>query len=38
MGDLIYAGIVVAFFALMLAYVSGCVALGKEEASDMERP
>lgn len=38
MGDLLYVGIVVAFFALMLAYISGCVALGKEEASDMERP
>jgi len=38
MGDLMYVVIVVAFFALMLAYVSGCVALGKEETSEAERP
>lgn len=38
MVDLIYVGIVVAFFALMLAYVSGCVALGKDETSETERP
>jgi len=29
MGDVIYVGIVVAFFALMLAYIKGCVALGQ---------
>jgi hypothetical protein len=38
MGDVIYVAVVVAFFALMLAYIKGCVALGKEEASDTERP
>jgi hypothetical protein len=38
MGDLIYVGIIVAFFALMLAYIGGCVALGKEETDDTERP
>jgi len=37
MGDVAYVGIVVAFFALMLAYVKGCVALGKEEPTDAER-
>lgn len=38
MGDVVYVGIVVAFFALMLAYIKGCVALGQEESSDTERP
>ena len=38
MGDVIYVGIVVAFFALMLAYIRGCVALGREETSETERP
>jgi len=38
MGDAIYVGIVVAFFALMLAYIKGCVALGQEETSETERP
>ncbi|MDB4911542.1 MAG: hypothetical protein JWO39_2365 [Gemmatimonadetes bacterium] len=38
MGDLIYVGIIVAFFALMLAYISGCAALGKEETGETERP
>lgn len=38
MGDLIYVGIIVVFFALMLAYISGCVALGKEETGESERP
>jgi hypothetical protein len=38
MGDVIYVGIVVAFFALMLAYIKGCVALGHEETSETERP
>jgi hypothetical protein len=38
MRDVMYVGVVVAFFALMLAYVSGCVALGREETSDTERP
>jgi hypothetical protein len=37
MGDVAYVGVVVAFFALMLAYIKGCVALGKEETSDTER-
>ena len=36
-GDLAYVGIIVAFFALMLAYIKGCVALGKEESADAER-
>ena len=38
MGDVVYVGIVVAFFALMLAYIRGCVALGQEESTDTERP
>ncbi len=38
MGDVVYVGIVVAFFALMLAYIKGCVALGKEASSETERP
>lgn len=38
MGDVIYVGIVVAFFALMLAYIRGCVALGREETRETERP
>ena len=38
MGDALYVGMVVAFFALMLAYIRGCVALGREETSDTERP
>jgi hypothetical protein len=38
MKDVVYVAIVVAFFALMLAYISGCVALGKEESSETERP
>jgi hypothetical protein len=38
MGDVIYVGIVLAFFALMLAYIKGCDSLGKEETSDTERP
>ena len=38
MGDVLYIGITVGFFALMLAYISGCSALGREEASDTERP
>jgi hypothetical protein len=38
MKDVIYVAVVVAFFALMLAYISGCVALGKEEMSETERP
>jgi hypothetical protein len=37
MGDVAYVGIVVAFFALMLAYIKGCVALGREEAIEAER-
>lgn len=37
MGDLAYVTIIVAFFASMLAYIKGCVALGKEETSDAER-
>lgn len=37
MGDVIYVAVVVAFFALMLAYIKGCVALGQEEASNAER-
>lgn len=37
MGDALYVGMVVAFFALMLAYIRGCVALGQEETSDTER-
>lgn len=38
MGDVIYVGVVLAFFALMLAYIKGCDALGKEDTSDTERP
>jgi hypothetical protein len=38
MGDLVYVGVVVAFFALMLAYIQGCVALGSEETAEGERP
>jgi len=38
MGDVMYVAVVVAFFALMLAYIKGCVALGQEETSDAERP
>ena len=38
MGDLIYIGIIIAFFALMLAFISGCVALGREDTSEAERP
>jgi hypothetical protein len=38
MGDVVYVGIVLGFFALMLAYVKGCDALGKEEPSETERP
>jgi len=38
MGDVIYVAVVVAFFALMLAYIRGCVALGQEESSETERP
>jgi hypothetical protein len=37
MGDVIYVGIVVGFFALMLAYIKGCESLGQEEQSDTER-
>jgi hypothetical protein len=37
MGDVIYVAVVVAFFALMLAYIRGCVALGQEETSETER-
>ena len=37
MGDLAYVAIIVAFFALMLAYIKGCVALGREESPDAER-
>jgi hypothetical protein len=37
MSDVAYVGVVVAFFAVMLAYIKGCVALGKEETSDTER-
>ena len=37
MGDVAYVGIIVAFFALMLVYVKGCVALGKEESTDAQR-
>jgi hypothetical protein len=36
--DVMYVGVVAAFFALMAAYISGCVALGKEDTSDTERP
>jgi hypothetical protein len=38
MGDVIYIAVVVGFFALMLAYIKGCDALGKEETSETERP
>ena len=37
MGDVIYVTVVVAFFAAMLAYIKGCVALGREETGDAER-
>ncbi len=37
MGDVIYVGVVVGFFALMLAYVKGCEKLGREEPNDTER-
>jgi hypothetical protein len=38
MGDVFYVGVVVGFFALMFAYIGGCVALGKEETSETDRP
>ena len=37
MGDVAYVALVVAFFALMLAYIKGCVALGKEDTTDADR-
>jgi hypothetical protein len=38
MGDVLYVGITLGFFALMLAYIGGCAALGREDTSDTERP
>ena len=32
--DLIYVATTAAFFALMLAYVRGCAALGREESTE----
>jgi hypothetical protein len=37
MRDVAYVAVIVAFFALMLVYIKGCVALGKEESADAER-
>jgi len=37
MGDVLYVTTIVAFFAVMLAYIKGCAALGKEETSDSQR-
>lgn len=35
--DLLYIAITVAFFAAMLAYVSGCAVLGRERTCQDER-
>lgn len=35
--DLLYIAITIAFFAMMLAYIRGCEALGRETRED-ERP
>ena len=37
MFDLLYVAITVAFFAIMLAYVRGCKALGREPTSEDDR-
>jgi len=37
MGDVLYVTTIVAFFAVMLAYIKGCAALGKEETSEVQR-
>jgi hypothetical protein len=37
MGDIVYTALTVLFFALMLAYVRGCEALGRRRDNE-ERP
>ena len=38
MRDLLYVGVTVAFFALMLAYVRGCERLGRENTGEESTP
>ena len=35
--DLVYVAVTVAFFALMIAYVSGCERLGREPGEKEQR-
>lgn len=34
--DVVYAAVIILFFALLLAYVRACAALGRETTSDRE--
>lgn len=36
--DLVYVAITLGFFALMLAYIRGCEALGREDTNKEGRP
>ncbi len=36
--DVVYIVVTLAFFGLMLAYVSGCERLGRDGAGEDERP
>lgn len=38
MTDIVYIGVTVAFFALMLAYVLGCERLGRDGTGEEDRP
>jgi hypothetical protein len=38
MGDLLYIGGTIAFFALMLAYAHGCARLGRDSSTEEKTP